>query len=118
GKLNPFKTGSGTLILSGGGTFNGNGLAFGGDTGTGAGLLREGTTRITGGTYSFTGEVTVGGVVSNGGAGQNTQLIMDAGSLTGSAVFSIGRGNGVGGVSSDVILNNGATMSFANLTMG
>src|SRR5438477_407311 len=67
GSINLFKTGPGTLTLSGGGTFAGNGVAFGGDAGTGPGLFREGTTRITGGSYSFTGEVTVGGVVSNGG---------------------------------------------------
>ena len=118
GSVNLFKTGTGTLTLSGGGSFNGNGITFGGDAATGPAQFLGGITRITGGSYTFNGETTVGGVITNGGDGVNTQLIMDGGSVTITGFFSVGRGNGIGNVSSDVILNNSASITAANFSGG
>jgi autotransporter-associated beta strand protein len=111
------KIGSGELILSGGGSLNNTGspavTAFGGAFGA---TFKEGTTRVTAGTYAFNSrEVVVGGLDT---VGTNTRLIMDAGSFTGIGWFSIGRGNGTGVTSSDVILNNNASIAAADLAAG
>ena len=75
----------------GGGNFNGN-AAPGNVPGNGffPVVLREGTTKITGGTYNVTGEMVLGGVVAHGGPGTNNLLQMDAGTLNISGFFSIG----------------------------
>lgn len=114
------KTGAGTLTLSNGSTWTGSG-AIGRIPATAAGfplVAREGTLLLNGGTHSVTGEAVIGGVVADGGAGQNAKIQVDAGSLSVSSWLSIGRGNGVGGVSSDLVLNNAATVSAGNLSAG
>lgn len=121
GSMNLFKTGSGTLTLSGGGAFSGNGVnGYLPGSALFPVVLREGTTRITGGTYTVgsSGEFVVGGVVTNGGAGTNTSFVMDGGTLSGVGWLSIGRGNGVGGASSDITLNNSASISSENFSAG
>lgn len=118
GTVNLGKTGAGTLTLSGGGDFNGNGVDFG--NATGPFVLWEGTTKLSSGTYNVTGEAVLGGILNdvNGGTGTNVNLTMDGGTLVATTFFSIARGNGTGGVSSDLVLNNGAAVSTANLGIG
>jgi autotransporter-associated beta strand protein len=124
--LNPanfvlFKTGAGQLTLSGGGTFTnsttvGTGItAYGGYFGA---VLREGTTKISAGTYTTAAEFVVGGNDAAGGAGANTSLTMDAGSLSVTNWLSLGRGNGIGAVSSDIILNGSASITASNFSAG
>src|SRR5207248_10288872 len=72
----------------------------------------------TGGTHTVTGELVIGGVVANGGAGQNAKLQLDAGVLNVSSFFSVGRGNGIGGVSSDLVMNNNSVLTVGNFNMG
>ena len=110
------KIGSGTLTLTNGSVWSGTGAvqtAFSGPF-----TVQEGTLLLNGGTHSVTGEAVIGGVVTHGGAGQNAKIQVDAGSLAISSWLSIGRGNGVGGVSSDLVLNNAATVTAANLSAG
>lgn len=115
GQLALMKTGTGELALSGGGSFNNAGLALFGAIQCAA--LKEGTTRITAGTYTCNSkEFTVGGLDT--GAGTNTQLIMDAGALTAVSWLSIGKGNGNGTATSALVLNNAATVSTTNISMG
>jgi autotransporter-associated beta strand protein len=123
GAVNLLKLGTGTMTLSGGGAFGTaaiqtpyNGAASGGAAFSG--VLLGGTTKISSGTYTSAGEFVVGGVLTNGGAGVNTNLTMDGGSLTGSNYLSLGRGNGVGAVSSDIVLNNSASITAANFSAG
>jgi fibronectin-binding autotransporter adhesin len=114
------KTGSGTLTLSNGSTWSGTG-AIGRIPATAAGfsmVVREGTLRLNGGTHSVIGEAVIGGIVADGGAGQNAKIQVDAGSLAISSWLSIGRGNGVGGVSSDLVLNNAATVTATEMSAG
>jgi MYXO-CTERM domain-containing protein len=114
------KTGSGTLTLSNGSAWSGAG-AIGRIPATAAGfpmVVREGTLLLNGGTHSVTGEAVIGGVVADGGAGQNAKIQVDAGSLAISSWLSIGRGNGVGGVSSDLVLNNAATVTAGDMSAG
>ncbi|MES2658261.1 MAG: autotransporter-associated beta strand repeat-containing protein [Verrucomicrobiota bacterium] len=114
------KTGAGTLTLTNGSSFSGAG-AIGYVPATAAGfplVVREGTLLLNGGTHASTGEIVIGGVVANGGAGQNAKIQVDSGSMTVSSWLSVGRGNGVGGVSSDLALNNGATVTSANYSGG
>jgi uncharacterized protein (TIGR03382 family) len=116
GGMNLLKQGTGTLTLSGGGALAaGTITTFGG---TNSAVLLGGTTKISSGTYTSAGEFVVGGVITNGGAGVNTNFTMDGGSLTGSAFLSLGRGNGVGAVSSDIVLNNSASITAANFSAG
>ena len=114
------KTGAGTLTLSNGSAFSGAG-AIGYVPATSVGfplVVREGTLLLNGGTHTITGEAVIGGVVANGGAGQNAKLQIDAGSLAVGSWLSVGRGNGVGGVSSDLVANNAAAITTANLSAG
>lgn len=113
------KAGTGTLTLSGGSTWSGSG-AIGYVPGpTGYPLVaREGTLLLNGGTHTVSGELVIGGVVANGGAGQNAKIIVDGSTLNVSSWFSVGRGNGVGGVSSDLVLTNAAVATAANLSAG
>jgi autotransporter-associated beta strand protein len=111
-----FKTGAGTLTLTNGSTWSGTGASSGGFSGPL--IAREGTLLLNGGTHTVTGEAVVGGVVTNGGAGQNAKIQVDAGALNISAFLSVGRGNGTGSVSSDLLLNNAATVTAANFSAG
>jgi hypothetical protein len=119
GTMNLEKTNSGTLILSGGAKWDGNGVNsyLPGSTLVPVDL-RAGTTLITGGVYTNNGEFVVGGVIANGGAGNTVNLTMTGGSLGVASWFSLGRGNGIGGVSSDVVLSNGASVVSGNLAAG
>ena len=118
GLMNLSKFGTGTLTLSGGGALGTGSITNGNSGATLSAVLLGGTTRITSGAYTSTSELVVGGVLTNGGAGVNTNLTMDAGSLTINSWLSIGRGNGTGGVSSDVVLNNAATITATNMSGG
>ena len=114
------KTGAGRLALSGDSVWSGAG-AIGYVPATAVGfplVAREGTLLLNGGTHTVTGEAVIGGVVANGGAGQNAKIQIDAGALNVSTWLSVGRGNGVGGVSSDLELNNSASLTTVNLSAG
>jgi autotransporter-associated beta strand protein len=116
GAVNLVKLGTGTLTLSGGGAIGGNFItAYGGNNGA---VLLGGTTKISSGAYTSAGEFVIGGVLAAGGAGVNTNLTMDGGSLVVSNWLSIGRGNGIGAVSSDLVLNNAATITADNFSAG
>lgn len=128
GWVNLNKRGTGTLTLSGGAAIgyatNGNGISNGGSTSHSAVLL-GGTTNVSSGAYTSANEFVVGGVLTNGGAGVNTNLTMDGGSLTigsgtgtGGKYLSLGRGNGIGVVSSDIVLNNSASITTDNFSAG
>jgi len=116
GAVNLVKTGTGTLTLSGGGAIGSGFITTYG--GTGSAVLLGGITKITSGTYTSAGEFIVGGVLSAGGAGVNTNFTMDGGSLNISSYLSLGRGNGVGAVSSDIVLNNSASLTASNFSAG
>jgi fibronectin-binding autotransporter adhesin len=108
------KLGTGTLELTTGGTFATNGAA-------GFPLVvRQGTLLLNGGTHTVTGEAVVGGTfgTANGAAGYDAKLQVDTGALNISGYLSVGRGNGIGGVSSDLVLNNSATVTAANYSGG
>jgi autotransporter-associated beta strand protein len=115
GTVGLLKLGTGTLTLSGGGTFNGGFTGYGA---TSPAVFRGGTTDITSGTYSANGETIVGGVTTNGETGVNTNLTMDGGSFTITSFLSLGRGNGTGTVSSDIVLNNGSAITANNFSAG
>lgn len=105
------KTGAGKATLNAGGTF-----VF---VSTGYPLIaREGTLLLNGGTTAVTGELVIGGSVTNGAVGQNAKIQVDNGALTVSTWFSVGRGNGIGTVSSDLEVNNAATVTAGNLSAG
>ena len=108
------KLGAGTLELTNGGTYNGGGAV-------GFPLVaRQGTLKLNGGTHTANGEVVVGGNFGTaaGAAGYDATLQLDAGSLVTNNWLSIGRGNGTGGVSSDLVLNNAASVTAANFSAG
>jgi fibronectin-binding autotransporter adhesin len=110
-----FKRGSGTLTLSGGSTWSGSGASSGGFGGP---LFAQQGVLILNGTNTVNGEPVIGGVVVNGGAGQNAKIQVDGGLLNITSWFSVGRGNGLGGVSSDLELNNNARVTTINLSAG
>jgi autotransporter-associated beta strand protein len=121
GTVNLIKTNSGTLILSGGAAFSGNGVnAYLPGSTLMPADLREGATIITGGTYTNNGEFTIGGVsfATNGGPGFNVSLTINGGSLGIGTWLSLGRGNGTGAVSSDLIVNSNAAIITGNLSAG
>ncbi|MEO5914796.1 MAG: autotransporter-associated beta strand repeat-containing protein [Luteolibacter sp.] len=114
------KTGSGTLTLSNGSTWSGTGArarvpATVFDTSL---VVREGTLLLNGGTHNSSGELVIGGVVTDGGAGQNARIQIDAGTLAVANWLSVGRGNGIGGVSSDLVANNAAIITATNFSAG
>jgi autotransporter-associated beta strand protein len=114
------KTGSGALTLSNNSTWSGVG-AIGYVPATSVGfplVAREGTLLLASGTHTVTGEAVIGGVVANGGAGQNATIQVDGGRLDVSSWLSVGRGNGIGGVSSNLVLNNNAMVTAAHLAAG
>jgi autotransporter-associated beta strand protein len=105
------KTGAGKATLNAGGSF-----VF---VSTGFPLIaREGTLVLNGGTTAVTGEAVIGGLVTNGAVGQNAKIQVDAGAFNVSTWLSVGRGNGVGTVSSDLEVNNAATVTAGNLSAG
>lgn len=119
------KTGAGTLTLSNGSAWTGTGaLGRIPTTAFGTSLVaREGTLLLNGGTHTATAEVVIGGVVADGGAGQNAKLQIDSGTLniTGAVTsgwLSVGRGNGVGVATSDLELNNAAVVTAGNFSAG
>jgi autotransporter-associated beta strand protein len=110
------KLGVGTLELTNGGTWSGVGAA-------GYPLVvRQGTLQLNGSgqQYTVNGEAVVGGTytTANGSAGYDAVLQLDASMLNVTGWLSVGRGNGIGAVSSDVIANNGAAISAANMSIG
>lgn len=117
--LSLLKTGTGITTLTAGATINGNNVNSN-LTGTALVpfLVREGTLVFNGGTYGITGEAVVGGVVTNGGAGQNAKWQIDAGAVNISAYLSVCRGNGTGTSVSALELNNAATITAANFSGG
>lgn len=115
-KVGLVKLGTGTLELTNGGDYTGAGgpgFPF---------VVRQGTLQLNGGTHTVTGEAVVGGTftTTNGSAGYNATLQIDGGAfnITGTNWLSVGRGNGIGGVSSDLIVNNAATVSAGNFSAG
>jgi fibronectin-binding autotransporter adhesin len=119
GSMGLYKINTGTLLLSGGGAFTATNVnSYQPGVNYGPVDLLSGTTIISGGAYTNTGEWVVGGVVANGGAGNNVNFTMNGGSLGISTWFSLGRGNGIGGVSSDVVLNNSANITAINSSLG
>jgi autotransporter-associated beta strand protein len=114
------KTGSGTLTLSGGSVFSGN-AALGRIPAAAAGfplVVREGTLLLDGGTHAPDGEIVIGGVVADGGAGQNARIQVDSGTFNVNSWLSVGRGNGVGGSISELVANNGAIIQAVNFSAG
>ncbi len=119
GNVSIFKTGSGTLTLSGGGTFSGAGITDGAGFTTSA-VFREGLTILNGGTYGNSGgELVIGGVATNGGVGTDATLQLENGTtLNNISWLSIGRGNGNGSVTSNLTLNGNATVTSTNMSAG
>ncbi len=114
GRFDILKTGSGQLTLSGGGNLRGGASINGGTTYSA--VLKEGNTIISGGAYANNAsEFVVGG---SDATGVNTSLVMNGGSLTGIGFFSVGRGNNGAGGSSNVTLNNSASVASTNMSLG
>jgi len=112
-----FKQGSGSLTIPGSATWDLAQASSGGFSGpliTQAGTLAFNN----GSVQTVSGELVIGGVIANGGVGNNAKLVVDNATMNVSTWLSIGRGNGVGGVSSDLILTNGATVTCANASAG
>ncbi len=120
GNLALLKAGSGKLTISTNTIWSGSG-ALGRIPATSGGfplVAREGTLLFNGGSNFVSGELVIGGVVADGGAGQNAKIMVDGSTLNVSSWFSVGRGNGVGGVNSDLVLTNGAVVTAANFSAG
>lgn len=110
--LGLLKLGTGNLVLSAGGTFAGAGSA-------GFPLVvRAGNLRFNGGTYAVTGEAVVGDNVAAGNAGTNASLTLDSATMTTTGFVSVARGNGVGGVSSDLVLNGTSQLTSVGFGIG
>ncbi|RYD19966.1 MAG: hypothetical protein EOP88_16920 [Verrucomicrobiaceae bacterium] len=114
-----YKTGAGTLTLSGGGALKEGPTVNGGAIYSA--VLKEGTTIFSGGTYTNNittnnGEFVVGGLDT---VGTNTTVqVNNAAVLNGIDWLSVGRGNGTGVTSSDLVLNNSASITSANMSLG
>ncbi|MHA3775178.1 autotransporter-associated beta strand repeat-containing protein [Verrucomicrobiota bacterium sgz303538] len=108
------KLGTGTLELTNGGTYTGIGAA------AFPLVVRQATLLLNGGTHTANGEVVIGGTfgTANGAAGYDAKLQVDSGTLTTTGFLSVGRGNGIGGVSSDLVANNAAIINAANVSAG
>jgi autotransporter-associated beta strand protein len=112
-----FKQGSGSLTISSSTTWAGGQASSGGFSGpliAQSGLL----TFNNGSTHNVTGELVIGGVVTNGGVGNNSTIVVDNSTLNISSWLSVGRGNGTGTVSSVLILTNNAVVSAQNMSAG
>lgn len=108
------KLGTGTLELTNGGTYAGAGAA------AFPLVVRQGTLLLNGGTHTSNGELVVGGTFATaaGAAGYDATLQIDAGTLDVNGWLSVGRGNGVGGVSSNLVANAGTTIEADNFSAG
>ena len=112
-----FKQGSDSLTISSNSVFDLAQATSGGFSGPL--IAQAGTLKFNnGGSNQVSGELVIGGVITNGGAGNNAKIIVDNAILNLTAYFSLGRGNGVGGVSSDLVLTNGATVTAPNSSFG
>jgi autotransporter-associated beta strand protein len=112
-----FKRGSGALTVSSSATWDQNQAASGGFTGpliAQAGTVKFDSSSV----QTVTGELVIGGVIANGGAGNNAAIVVDGATLNVSSWLSIGRGNGVGAVSSDLVLSNGASVTAQDASAG
>ncbi len=112
-----FKRGSGTLTIANNSAWD---LAQAASGGFGGPLMvQAGTLKLNNAsTHAVTGELVIGGVVANGGVGNNAAIVVDNATLNVSSWLSVGRGNGTGTVSSDLILTNGAIVTAANASAG
>lgn len=108
------KLGTGTLELTSGGTYNGAGA------GAFPLIARRGTLLLNGGTHTVNGEAVIGGTFATaaGAAGYDASLQLNAGTFDVNGWLSVGRGNGVGGVSSDLVANSGTTIEADNFSAG
>lgn len=112
-----FKQGSGTLTVRTNATWDLAQASSGGFSGPL--IAQAGTLSFNNGSSNLVnGELVIGGVVANGGAGNDAKIVVDNAKLNVGSWLSIGRGNGVGGVSSDLVLTNGATVTAANASAG
>ncbi|TAL00385.1 MAG: hypothetical protein EPO07_09765, partial [Verrucomicrobia bacterium] len=105
-----FKRGSGGLTVANSATWDLTQASSGGFNGP---LIAQAGTLTfdNGSVQTVTGELVIGGVIANGGAGNDARLVVDGATMNVSSWLSIGRGNGVGGVSSDLVLTNGAVVT-------
>jgi autotransporter-associated beta strand protein len=112
-----FKTGSGLLTVPTSATWDLAQASSGGFSGP---LISQAGTLAfnNGSVQTVSGELVIGGVIADGGAGNNAKLVVDNATMNVSSWLSIGRGNGVGGVSSDLVLTNGAVVSAQNISAG
>jgi autotransporter-associated beta strand protein len=110
------KLGPGTLELTGGGTY----ASSANIVGTMPLIVRQGTLLLNGGTHAVNGEIGIGTTFGTaaGAAGYNAKLQVDSGALSTTSWLSVGKGNGIGVVSSDLEVNNGATVTALNFSGG
>ncbi len=112
-----FKQGGGSLVISSNSTWDSAQATSGGFSGPL--IAQSGTLAFkNGSTNTVAGELVIGGVVANGGAGNNARIVVDNATLNISTWLSVGRGNGVGAVSSDLVLTNGATVTASDCSAG
>jgi len=112
-----FKKDGGSLTISSNGVWGGTGASSGGFSGPL--IAQAGTLTFNNSGSNFvSGELVIGGVITNGGPGNNAKITVDNATLNVATWFSLGRGNGVGGVSSDLLLTNGATVIAGNTSCG
>lgn len=114
-----YKTGAGTLTLSGGGALK-EGAAVNGGPFYSA-VLKQGTTVFDSGTYTNNittnnGEFVIGGLDT---VGTDTQVTLNnAAILNGIEWLSVGRGNGTGTTSNNLTLNGSSAITTVNLSAG
>jgi fibronectin-binding autotransporter adhesin len=112
-----FKQGNGSLTISSGTSWGGAQASSGGFSGPL--ISQSGTLTFNNGSaHNVTGELVIGGVVTNGGVGNNARMIVDNANLNISSWLSIGRGNGTGTVSSDLIITNNGVVTAQNMSAG
>ena len=112
-----FKQGGGSLTISANGAWSGAGASSGGFSGPL--IAQAGTTTFNNGSSnSVNGELVIGGVVANGGTGNNATMVVDGSTLNANSWFSVGRGNGIGTVTSALVLTNSAQVTAANISCG
>ena len=112
-----YKRGSGSLTLPGNATWDLGQASSGGFNGPF--IAQSGTVTLnSGSSHTVTGELVVGGVIANGGTGNDAAIVVDSAALNISSWLSIGRGNGTGTVSSVLILTNGGIVSALDASAG